>query len=482
MTTMFEVGLQSEGYTIVEAFEYSDEEPDDDETSNRDSSDPEIDDNDEEENDRESETEEQKAERRLQEMKKLNTKVFREVVSSIPGLRDSIERFKAKPKGLRLLVKDFSKTARAARASDTSKLKQAIVMYIPENIKTQTVNPPLANPSDGNKDDRGFTHPMIAPFLCPFDEYPEYLRDSFSDINEKRKFATAASMPMFMYDLTMYDPANRESGFARGYLFIRVYSHLFRGQSSVFEIPEEKKGRKCNAKTYGQFKVTKETIAYAACQARYALSTRNRWRPRDGAFSYPKFYQKVCMFFADEDDLWVIETMEWLNKCIFGNQEEDDDANVILPDDDTDDEMRQIRDVRRKRREEAMKKAAAEKAAAASTRGDVANTDGQVGDVDNARDRIADDVQPPRTVNPSAPLISDLGVFLMHTCCESCSHSAIHWTALLIPPVLLVIVILLHLLYVFAVESTFVFAILAFNITQANHGLPILDRNWYYQC
>ncbi|THU78130.1 hypothetical protein K435DRAFT_811828 [Dendrothele bispora CBS 962.96] len=420
MTTMFEVGLQSEGYTIVEAFEYSDEEPDDDETSNRDSSDPEIDD--EEENDRESETEEQKAERRLQEMKKLNTKVFREVVSSIPGLRDSIERFKAKPKGLRLLVKDLSKTARAARASDTSKLKQAIVMYIPENIKTQTVDPPLANPSDGNKDDRGFTHPMIAPFLCPFDEYPEYLRDSFSDINEKRKFATAASMPMFMYDLTMYDPANRESGFARGYLFVRVYSHLFRGQSSVFEIPEEKKGRKCNAKTYGQFKVTKETIAYAACQARYALSTRNRWRPRDGAFSYPKFYQKVCMFFADEDDLWVIETMEWLNKRIFGNQEEDDDANVILPDDDTDDEMRQIRDVRRKRREEAMKKAAAEKAAAeeasaASTGGDVANTDGQVGDVDNARDRIPNDVQPLQTgqyiiLFPASEFFSSLDIRL----------------------------------------------------------------------
>ncbi|THU87445.1 hypothetical protein K435DRAFT_804331 [Dendrothele bispora CBS 962.96] len=133
------------------------------------------------------------------------------------------------------------------------------------------------------------------------------------------------------------------------------------------------------------------------------------------------------MFFADEDDLWVIETMEWLNKRIFGNQEEDDDTNVILPDDDTDDEMQQIRDVRRKRREEAMKKAAAEKAAAeeasaASTGGDVANTDGQVGDVDNAQDRIADDVQPPRTgehmpfvirqcaqshsVNPSAHLIS----------------------------------------------------------------------------
>jgi hypothetical protein len=50
---------------------------------------------------------------------------------------------------------------------------------------------------------------------------------------------------------------------------------------------------------------------------RFALSSDEEWGLGDNTFSYKAFYDNIITLFEDDlEDPWVIETLEWWNKCI----------------------------------------------------------------------------------------------------------------------------------------------------------------------
>lgn len=51
-------------------------------------------------------------------------------------------------------------------------------------------------------------------------------------------------------------------------------------------------------------------------QARFALSSCEEWGAEDGNFILEAFYKVIMELFEDEEDQWVIDTLDWWNKCI----------------------------------------------------------------------------------------------------------------------------------------------------------------------
>ncbi|KAG6818546.1 hypothetical protein H0H92_002622, partial [Tricholoma furcatifolium] len=61
--------------------------------------------------------------------------------------------------------------------------------------------------------------------------------------------------------------------------------------------------------------VTGRTLAYAAVQARFAISSVETWSMRDASFDYEMFYFNIVAIFEDEpDNPWVQETLHWWNQ------------------------------------------------------------------------------------------------------------------------------------------------------------------------
>ncbi|SJL13005.1 uncharacterized protein ARMOST_16441 [Armillaria ostoyae] len=83
---------------------------------------------------------------------------------------------------------------------------------------------------------------------------------------------------------------------------------------------QEGKKRRNIAKINRMHQVTGRHIAYAACQTRYALSSKTAWCEQDGAFNMNTFYVAIVDLFEQyPDDEWVTATLGWWNEQVFGN-------------------------------------------------------------------------------------------------------------------------------------------------------------------
>ncbi|KAK0489392.1 hypothetical protein IW261DRAFT_1290156, partial [Armillaria novae-zelandiae] len=121
--------------------------------------------------------------------------------------------------------------------------------------------------------------------------------------------------PSFLYDQDLYNPKNDEAGLMKGYLLLRVYLHIFCSNGD----PTKQEGLKQGsiAKINGIRSVTGWQIAYVACQAHYALSSKDSWTEQDGTFNMATFYNSVVtMFESYPDDEWCLDTLAWWNKYI----------------------------------------------------------------------------------------------------------------------------------------------------------------------
>ncbi|KAJ3964554.1 hypothetical protein EV361DRAFT_811989, partial [Lentinula raphanica] len=70
----------------------------------------------------------------------------------------------------------------------------------------------------------------------------------------------------------------------------------------------------------GMKKVTGRNIAYAALQARFALSAVEKWNIPDGHFDYQDFYNEIVDYFEEfPEDEQSISTLDYWNRCVFLN-------------------------------------------------------------------------------------------------------------------------------------------------------------------
>ncbi|ETW85813.1 hypothetical protein HETIRDRAFT_448800 [Heterobasidion irregulare TC 32-1] len=256
------------------------------------------------------------------DQKKLYLKIFKQVLDLVPGFSVKVESEGNKDSFLALFDM-MIKSSSNARTVDTTHMKKFVAQYAPLDLVTQPLKPALVL---ANKCDRGFSHPMLARLLCPNKYLPSFDEDFTSTWNKLKNNeikVLAKHWPAFVYKDYQYDPSDREKGLFRGHLLICAWRAIYIGPSAARLGPDSKIActKSGNAKLHGANVVTPRTIAYAACQARFAISSIEMWSPDDGTFNYPIFYRRIVELFERyQADKWTKDTLAWWNKTVFGDE------------------------------------------------------------------------------------------------------------------------------------------------------------------
>ncbi|KAJ7883249.1 hypothetical protein B0H13DRAFT_2344235 [Mycena leptocephala] len=322
---------------------------------------------------------------------------FNKLFSMAPELLDVIKVFyleaAEKPKQWDALVALMRTGATGARTTDTNALKHKLEYFLPNPTK-DAILPPI--PQQESKSDRGLSHPMLRYFLLPWRQRSKLpplilaarrsrtISSSSSDtangaspsngptnapsssngadnsddssaapaassanapnaflkrIAENKIQLKSKSFPSCFYADGSYDPQDLDKGLLRGDVIPRVLRHLWTGPSSGIPGVEGKLPKGCNALAHNVFRVSPEMIGYAACQqARTMLGTKD-WTERDGEYDYIELFNKVVKLFADPEDDWAKETLDWFQNELFGdaaapvpqaNDDEDSDEEDVM--------------------------------------------------------------------------------------------------------------------------------------------------------
>ncbi|KAG1778780.1 hypothetical protein EV702DRAFT_967139, partial [Suillus placidus] len=199
------------------------------------------------------------------------------------------------------------------------------------------------NPSvdSDDKHSRGFISDACGRLLCPaeLDWNSLVIRAGIRDCSEGY-IVTDLSFPAFLYEKYTADPDNLEEGLFKGKILVQGYKAVFTSPSSAKDTEGDGDGadiiqnnrraksscsgikvKKHVAQIIKMEKVTPRSIAYIACQVRFALSSVTSWRSVDGDFDYIQFWRYIVDFFerapGREAQGRVNKLLEWWTRCIF---------------------------------------------------------------------------------------------------------------------------------------------------------------------
>ncbi|XP_006456996.1 hypothetical protein AGABI2DRAFT_146662 [Agaricus bisporus var. bisporus H97] len=217
------------------------------------------------------------------------------------------------------LVPKLSETlqhgATSARTADTCKLKKHI-LDLCENEKQ--FFPQFSAPRPIAKSARGFNHIDTGHLLCPARLAHKFNPRLLLDMKEGKEIVTADDMPLFMYDDTR-DISGKDifRGLCRSYILISACEDILFG--SGIRLPEGEQrtvSKQPIALKFDIKYITPATIAYVACQVRYALNPLNNWQLKHLAFLTRDFYYNVLELF-DDNDVWAKDTLAFWNNSLF---------------------------------------------------------------------------------------------------------------------------------------------------------------------
>ncbi|KAJ3833193.1 hypothetical protein F5878DRAFT_665856 [Lentinula raphanica] len=201
----------------------------------------------------------------------------------------------------------------SARQYHTSIIRRDIIDW----MTFEDNDPPLAKLP---KSLRGVNHPATRRLIVP-QRYFDKLNDP--EFLEKLRNGTVAiratDWPAFLYDQWQVDKENIEIGLFTGELLFSVFYAIFFGIGSATSGDYRKN---LIAARNGMRKVTGRNIAYAAIQARFALSAIEKWNIEDAHFDYQVFYNEIVDFFEEfPEDEQAVWTLEYWNKCVFNHKD-----------------------------------------------------------------------------------------------------------------------------------------------------------------
>ncbi|KAG2111307.1 uncharacterized protein F5147DRAFT_772028 [Suillus discolor] len=110
--------------------------------------------------------------------------------------------------------------------------------------------------------------------------------------------------------------------------------------SALIDDGEKTTVRSGNAKLHNMQKVEAEHIAYAFIQwqARYGISSRDKWSESDGKYSYhDAYYHTIKAIREAPDPDWAKSLLEWWNNAVFTNKKGVLDFNLSENEDEEDD-------------------------------------------------------------------------------------------------------------------------------------------------
>ncbi|KAG2741436.1 hypothetical protein P692DRAFT_20751824 [Suillus brevipes Sb2] len=237
------------------------------------------------------------------------------------------------------MMKMLRQGADGARGDDTSKLKALVSEWVNREFKPDR----LIDADD--KHLRGFTNDACGRLLCPaeMDWNDPVTRAGIRDRTEGY-VVTDLSFPAFLYDKYTANPDDLEEGLFKGKILLQAYKAVFTSPSSAKDIEGDGDGsdiirnnrlakksaagvkvKKHVAEIIKMRKVTPRSIAYIACQVRFALSSVTSWRSIDGDFDYIQFWRAIVDFFerppGREARQRVERLLEWWTRKVFGRSQ-----------------------------------------------------------------------------------------------------------------------------------------------------------------
>ncbi|KAG1760158.1 hypothetical protein EDD22DRAFT_955192 [Suillus occidentalis] len=280
--------------------------------------------------------------------KKSYIKQYNELVKLVPTFSSIISEFEKAPSAMDNFIHALSSAANDARSDDTGSLTREGLTYMLKNPESDQFNPSLLK--HHGKIARGWNHPQTARLLCPmrmlstFDADSRY-RSFMEKVKEGQIKITAAKLPTFLYDESMFDPAKKSQGCLRGYYLKRVFRHIFTGPSSALN-PNARRGTKTpKGRIHGMTSPLPRAIAYAAVQAYFQLSSSNIWCQEIEDLDLVDLYDRVVdMFEGNTNRKWVEETLQHWKSEAPGLQQRrhtraKTDAGSRVDDDDSEDDM-----------------------------------------------------------------------------------------------------------------------------------------------
>ncbi|KAG2085492.1 hypothetical protein BD769DRAFT_1681678 [Suillus cothurnatus] len=240
------------------------------------------------------------------------------------------------------MMKMLRQGADSARGDDTSKLKTLVSEWINREFKPdQPIDP-------DDKHSRGFNNDVCGGLLCPaeIDWNNPVVKAGIRNRSEGY-IVTDMSFPTFLYDKYTANPDDLEEGLFKGKILLQGYKAVFTSPSSAKDIDGDGDGadvirnnrsakrssagvkvKKHVAQIIKMRKVTPRSIAYIACQVRFALSSVTSWRSVDGDFDYIQFWRTIVDFFEKppgrEAQRRVDKLLEWWTRKVFGSRYRDE--------------------------------------------------------------------------------------------------------------------------------------------------------------
>ncbi|KAF7424883.1 hypothetical protein PC9H_010194 [Pleurotus ostreatus] len=204
-------------------------------------------------------------------------------------------------------------------------LKDRLPSFILFDTK-QTLDPPIS--STGNKNDRGWRHPITATLLCPIDK--PATNETFKAYEDGALIVSPKDLPRFLYPHDQaYNPEDLFEGVFRGHLLIRAAKCILIGRSCAVSRPGFSTRRRGNAALAGITTVNPRIIAYIVVQVRFALTSEPEWGRKDSsnkssnkrsaAFDYHAFYRSVLSALEDDEE-GMAEIIGYWNYELWGSR------------------------------------------------------------------------------------------------------------------------------------------------------------------
>lgn len=244
------------------------------------------------------------------------------------------------------MLKVLRQGADGARGDDTAKLKTLVSDWVNRELKP---DPPV---DSDDKNCRGFVCDACGRLLCPaeLDWNSPAVKAGIRDRSDGH-IVTDLSFPAFVYEKYTANADNLEEGLFKGRILLQGYKAIFTSPSSAKDVEGDGDGadvitnnrrakksfcgmkvKKHVAQIIKMDKVTPRSIAYAACQVRFALSSVTSWRSVDGDFDYIQFWRCIVDFFecppGREAQRRVNKLLEWWTRKVFGRSRREDLSNT----------------------------------------------------------------------------------------------------------------------------------------------------------
>ncbi|KAG0696583.1 hypothetical protein DFH29DRAFT_879255 [Suillus ampliporus] len=174
-------------------------------------------------------------------------RTYKKTITSAPYLQELMKGDHKKSNELQGILDDMQYLIGQVRSEDAAHLKRSITRYA--TFDSKGLEPSIFPKSKELHAKMGLNHPQLAG---------------------------AAGVAGEAFDLT-----NVQDGLFEGFLVERVMKHVLTGPSSALAGDNFHVSNSCNAIIHGMMMVEAENIAYAAVQARSAITSHDKWTTED---------------------------------------------------------------------------------------------------------------------------------------------------------------------------------------------------------